>query len=379
MPQPRNSPRNSRRAALAERKDQNQTQQKLLFAIIGVVVLFAIAIGIALTKGDKNPITPATMAPAAATTSGSAAAKAPTPSSVTPTESDPMRARVNDILRAIQEGDQDAIAKNVSFPRWHDMLVATGKESKHWNELDPVTQTLARQKITESLSADEPTRDFMRQSKVRSFVVMSQDAKRMKVQVILQHLIDTKKEQERTIELENIDGSWFLASMVASAIQTPEQMQEVGKSERAAERSRRQGRDMAPIEKQEFLADTAADVRSKIEGLCAKLTDLSMTKEISKAKRELGDFGKPAIPGVLNVIVGHEKLETHDDQMIINNAVSVLKDITQEDLGYAPGGIGGTMMGDIKKENVEALMRWFGWWRDNKTKWNGPKPPAEEK
>ncbi len=376
---PRPSTRSTRRVEFAERKNENKTQQKLLYVVIGLVGVLVIAVTFALMKGgDKGAAgrgggeanaADSAMAPKAASTAG-------TPSSST--ENDPVKARILELLLAIQEGDRDVLSRSINFPRWNDTLAQQGKTEKRWVELDSLGQTLARQKICESLIADEPTREFMRQSTVRSYVAKKQDATSAEILVIQQHLIETKREQERNFELARLDGVWFLVGMTASAIETPESMKAVADTVRATERSKRANRDLAPIEKQEFLADTPADVKSKIEGLCSKLADLSQTKEATKAKRELANLGKPAIPALLNLIVGHEELATKDDQMIVNNAVAVLKDITQEDLGYAPGGIGGTMSGDIKKENVDALMRWFGWWRDHKKSWTGPKAPEDK-
>lgn len=379
MPAPR---RSTRRAANTERKEQNKTQQTLLIAIIGIVAVFAILIGFALSKGgdedETTGVDPAVSAASGTPNAAPGGSSSSAPLNVTPTESDPLRARVTELLRAIQDGDGEALGRFVSFPRWNDAQVDAGAEGKKWSALDPVAQTVQRQKITESLVADAATQDFMRQATIRSFVVMEQTDRRAKVLVIQQHLIDTKKEQERTLEFDRIDGNWFLAAMTSSAIQTPEQMQQTAATERATERAKRANRDLAPIEKQPLLADTPADVASKIESLCAKLTDTSATREVSKAKRELAELGKPAIPAVLNLIVGREELASSTDQIVVNHAVSVLKDITQEDLGYAPGGIGGSMDGDIKKENVQALMRWFGWWRDHQKTWTGPRPPADE-
>jgi hypothetical protein len=369
---PRPVDRGSRRSKLAERKQTNQTQKQLLIAVIGVVAVLIVLLFIALSGDDPAPLpTPVDTASAATTAKTAVAATTPEPT-------DPMRARVETILLAVQEGDRDALSRHVSFPRFNDQFVAAGSIEKRWSELDSLGQTLARQKVCELLSADEATREFMRKATIRSYVVMSSDPGRYKAQVIHQHLIEREREQVREIELENVEGSWFLVGIQASAAQTPAEMLAQAERARAEAREQRANRDLAPIEHQEHLEDTPAELRTQIDSLCRTLTDLSLTKEISKAKRELAAIGKPAIPSLLNVIVGREELATHQDQMIINNAVSVLKDITQEDLGYAPGGIGGTMTGDLKKENVEQLMRWFGWWRQNKKSWTGPRESSGE-
>ena len=375
MPSP--TARSSRRADLADRKRQNQTQQRLLYAVIGIVAVLGVLIGSAMMKGGgTEDVDPGRAAVAAGPPPGGGTA-APGAGGVRPGQ-DPVRTRVEELLHAIQEGDRDVLARGINFPRWHDALIAQGKAAKRWAELDSLEQTLARQQIAESLVADDATRDFMRQSTIRTYVPKRQDADGAEVLVIQQHLIERTREQERNLELAKLDGFWFLVAMSTSPVQTPEEMKAVGDTARAAERAKRVNRDLAPIERQEPLADTPADVTVRIDAACAKLLDLSATKEATRAKRELAAIGKPAIPAVLNLIVGREELATKEDQMIVNNAVSVLKDITQEDLGYAPGGIGGTMTGDIKKENVDALMRWFGWWRDHKKSWTGPRSPASE-
>lgn len=369
--------RSTRRTDLSERKQQNKTQQTLLIAIIAIVGAFGLLITITLMKdGDPKP-PPGTAAATTGTETASAATGTGARRDEPPAGADPLRAKVEQFLRASQEGDVEAITRCVSFPRMNDALVEAGRREKRWNELDALAQTLERQEISKSLVADEATREFLRSATIRSWVVMEQDEKHAKVQVIQRHLVETSREQERVFELVSVDGAWFVAGMTASAVQTPEEMQRVADAERAAEKAKRANLGLAPIEKQENLADTPADVQSKIDALCTTLTDTSATREVSKAKRELAAIGKPAIPALLNLIVGREELATPADQIVINNAVSALKDITLEDFGFAPGGIGGSMSGDIKDENVKSLMRWFGWWKKHKAAWTGPRIPED--
>jgi hypothetical protein len=375
---PRPSVETTRRAELAQRRTQERTQRVLLVSVIAIVSVLVVAIAAALMKGGRSreeALTDGLSAGAAAANPEKPAASGASGTA----QSDPLRARVDELLLAIQEGDRDVLARSVNFPRWNDARFAQGQAEKRWAELDSLAQTLSRQKICESIVADEPTRDFLRQSRIRSYVVKSQDESSAQVLVIHQHLIETRREQERNLDLAKLDGAWYLVGVTTSPIQTPDDIMAARDAVRAADRARRASRDLAPIERQELPLDTPADVRVRIEAACAKLTDLSATKEATKAKRELVEIGKPAIPAVLNLIVGREELATKEDQMIVNHAVSVLKDITQEDLGYAPGGIGGTMTGDIKAENVQALMRWFGWWRDHRKTWTGPKQRDADK
>lgn len=379
MPAPR---RSTRRSDLTERKAQSKTDQTMLYVVFGVVGALGLLIGFALMNGDdETPVSGAsTNTTNAAAAKSAANAPAVPEDRFTPNSSDPMRAKVEQILRAVQEGDLNEFGRSVSFPQFHDAAVAAAGEGKRWRELDSLGQTMARKQIAESLAADEKTREFMRQANIASFVVMKQTDSHATVQVIQRHMIETDRAQERTVELDKVDGQWFLAGMTATAIQTPQEMQQAATQVRTEEKAKRAMKGLAPIEKQELVADTPADVAAKIEAACRTLADVSATKELRKAKQELATLGKPAIPALLNLIVGHEGLTNRDDAIVIHNAVDALRGVTGEDFGFSPQGIGGVQdpNGDIKQENLLALQRWFGWWKASKGSWTGPRPPADE-
>lgn len=319
---------------------------------------------------------------AAATTTAPAGSSTVTPANdpVSPLSSDPVRAAVERILRAVQEGDLAEFTRSVSFPQFHDAAIDAGGEGKRWRELDSLGQTMARKKIAESLTADEKTRDFMRQANIDSFVVMEKTDKHAKVQVIQKHMIETDRRQERVFELERANTEWFLARMTAGPIQTPQEMQNAAKAARADERARRSERGLGTIQKQERPADTPADVVARIDAACVVLSDANATKGVTKAKQELASIGKPAIPALLNLIAGREEFALRDDAIIVNAAVDALRLLTGEEFAFSPQGIGGTLdpNGDIKKENVLALRRLFGWWEANKATWSGPRAPKED-
>ncbi len=375
------SRRSTRRTDLNERKAQNKTEQNMLYIVLGVVGALGLLIVFAVMSGDE-PLPDPAVDTASATTSATKAggAAAPVEDPLSPTSSDPVRAAVERILRAVQEGELAEFTRSVSFPQFHDAAIDAGAEGKRWRELDSLGQTMARKKIAESLTADERTRDFMRQASIDSFVVMEKTDKRAKVQVIQKHMIETDRRQERVIELEKADTQWFLARMTTGPIQTPQEMQNAANAARADERAKRSERGLGTIQKQERPADTPADVVARIDAACAVLSDANSTKGVTKAKQELASLGKPAIPALLNLIAGREEFASRDDAIIVNAAVDALRLLTGEDFPFSPQGIGGTLdpNGDIKKENVLALRRLFGWWEANKGTWSGPRAPKEE-
>jgi hypothetical protein len=380
MPAPR---RSTRRSELNERKAQSKADQNMLYIVLGVVGALGLLIVFAVMSGD-DPLPESAPETASAATAAGGAKTAATPIAAedphSPASSDPLRGTVERVLRAVQEGDLDSFTRSVSFPQMHDAAIDAGAEGKRWRELDSLGQTMARKKIAESLTADEKTRDFMRQANIDSFIVMEKTDKRAKVQVIQKHMIETDRRQERVCELEKADTAWYLTKMSTGPIQTPHEMQTAANAARADERARRAERGLGTIQKQERPSDTPADVVAKIDAACAVIADPGATKGVTKAKQELATIGKPAIPALLNVIAGREEFTTNDDGRIVSAAVDALKMLTGEDFGFSPAGLNGRIdpNGDIKKEAVLALRRLFGWWEQNKTTWSGPRAPKED-
>jgi hypothetical protein len=162
--------------------------------------------------------------------------------------------------------------------------------------------------------------------------------------------------------------------MVVGKIEDPVEAARLAAAAAKAESSLgRKSRFYAKVETQESIADTDPSTQQKINELATKLTDLSLTTGLGRARRELADFGKPAIPVVLNIIVGREKLETQEDKQIVNQAILALRDITHEEFGFAPAGLAGSLTGESLEANQKAIERWFGWWRNHKDSWTGPK------
>ena len=94
-------------------------------------------------------------------------------------------------------------------------------------------------------------------------------------------------------------------------------------------------------------------------------------------------MGKPAIPFLLNTLIG---VDHKEDESAILNAMSIvntLRELTGESFGYGPptaaGIMGGSgLAGATADQRVRAIRRWFGWWSHNKKTWAGRKAATED-
>lgn len=111
----------------------------------------------------------------------------------------------------------------------------------------------------------------------------------------------------------------------------------------------------------EHLATTPPDLRAEIDELYAMLLDLSLTKEMSAAKLRLQEIGKPAIPRLLTGLYEVE-LTDIDTARQIQNIVSVLRKITDENFGFEPLVMVGSNMGTTEELRTSAIKQWFAWW-----------------
>ena len=109
------------------------------------------------------------------------------------------------------------------------------------------------------------------------------------------------------------------------------------------------------------LPDTPADLRRRIDGLYAKIIDLSLTTEASDARQELVKIGKPALPVLLTGLY-EIPLETETQAMQINMIVQALREITGQWFGFKPMEAFGMAGGTSEERRQSAIKQWFGWW-----------------
>jgi predicted Zn finger-like uncharacterized protein len=358
------------------RKQKSQAPYWIGGTLLFVLVLFLV---VQATSDGSKPS--AETAAANASGSSSAGAGAAEESEAEDHYStDPVRRTVEMMLDAIQDEDQDALLALLSCPRIQDRRAAQG-EGKAWSELNGLDQALARQQIVQELLGDANARRFLSEAGIDSFDQSSSGSDEVTVQTTVKSLVDSLTQQDRTIILQKSQGNWRVVAMTAGPIVDPiaERAKALSKREQDS-RKRRTSRLYGEVQTLELLAETSPQDRQRLEELCSKLTDLTLTREMSKARRELVAMGKPAIPALLNLMVGREALESQEEQQILNQVIQTLREITLEDFGFAPGGYGGNLTGESLEANQQALRRWFGWWRNHKDTWTGPdeNPPSED-
>lgn len=113
----------------------------------------------------------------------------------------------------------------------------------------------------------------------------------------------------------------------------------------------------------------AATFKSAIAALIDPSTG---AKDLRKARETLRDGGKPAIPFLLNALVGKDHRENEAHRTASGIVVRELIEITGVQIPYGPmnndqAAFGG-MLQMTPDEREQSVRRWFGWW---KTK--GPK------
>lgn len=115
---------------------------------------------------------------------------------------------------------------------------------------------------------------------------------------------------------------------------------------------------------------TPAEVRQKIEGLYAKIIDLSLAREGITARNELVQVGIPALPRLLTGLY-EIPLDTQEHAMQLNMVVLTLRDITGEAFGFKPIAEFGVAGGTSEERRQSAIKQWFGWWYRRGYKFEG--------
>lgn len=121
-----------------------------------------------------------------------------------------------------------------------------------------------------------------------------------------------------------------------------------------------------PPEPLEHLADTAPDVRARIDELVPRMLDLDLTKESSRAQRTLVEIGRPAIPILLTKFF-EIPADTEPNRIRCNMLDQTLQRITGQQFGYAPGE-SGSVAGTTEERRQSSIKQWFAWWYKNQDK-----------
>jgi hypothetical protein len=103
----------------------------------------------------------------------------------------------------------------------------------------------------------------------------------------------------------------------------------------------------------------------------ATMLDLELTKESSRAQRELVDIGRPAIPILLTKFY-ETPVDTEENRIRCNLIDQALQRITGQQFGYAPGE-SGSVAGTTEERRDSSIRQWFAWWYKNQNKFTAKK------
>jgi len=124
------------------------------------------------------------------------------------------------------------------------------------------------------------------------------------------------------------------------------------------------GAPTSPIENVKLVEGTSASDAASVNTYIAKLVDPDQTIEARQALKELVFIGKPAVPILLNALVGKD-LKNPADVYHCHQVVQALRDITGQRFGFEPQTGENILTAATALEQRNALRRWFGWWRLN--------------
>lgn len=111
----------------------------------------------------------------------------------------------------------------------------------------------------------------------------------------------------------------------------------------------------------DHLEDTPPELRERIDSLIATMIDLDLTREASRAREELVQIGRPAIPRLLTKL-WEIPLDTEDQSIQVNQVVVALRDITGQYHGYEPQELIGSAAGTTRERRLSSVKQWFAWW-----------------
>ncbi len=115
------------------------------------------------------------------------------------------------------------------------------------------------------------------------------------------------------------------------------------------------------------LDDTSPELAARIDGLIATMIDLDLTREATRARNEVIEIGRPAIPPLLTKLY-LIPLDTEEQSIQVNQVVVALRTITGQDHGYRPREFIGAATGTTRERRESAIKQWFAWWWRNKKK-----------
>lgn len=280
---------------------------------------------------------------------------------------------VNFINAAI-DNNVERLRDMINFPAYH--ATRTDADGVFWNDLSETDRLFKKQEYLEAITGgpNEST-NFLSGAVIEKALEKSCIQGKADVEILLRNLRNGRFEK-RDFQLVKIGKNWLVAAMdVGEQYGGDLDEKEEEKPKTLDEKYTRRISPEAEIEKVDFLPGTSEQKKRELTRLAEDLSgsDRALSRE---AKERLIAIGKPAIPVVLNLLVGLE-LTNMDHVARANKCIGILREITDESFGFSPGFRAGGGSVSMEAALMKSVRLWFGWWRRNKDDWK-PKPRAKK-
>ncbi len=274
---------------------------------------------------------------------------------------------VLEFLQAASDDDLDAIQRMFNYPLYHRMN--KGADDPHWDDLADLDKILKKQEYTERLTDDSVKGGgFLRKAKGVYTKEIAWDGKEGEVEVGLKNM-NNGREQERNYKIRQLAGRLLIFDYRVGEEHGGDLVPTGAKPGTLDQKYKRRVSPIGEIREVAGTPDTdqteAAEIKMLIEDLQG-----GNRRRSRDARERLLDFGKKAIPGLLNGLVGLE-MSREDDVARANKCISLLRTLTGRNFRFTPGFADESELGSLAADLTQSIGRWFGWWERNKDTWTG--------
>lgn len=175
-------------------------------------------------------------------------------------------------------------------------------------------------------------------------------------------------ESEPVTAAPEIDGNAAVGAAIREVLESQERSDDAVKTaadEEAARLARQRERSRYEVRKLGHLETTPDDQKAKIDSLVEDLVQDDDIRRSNKARSELIDMRRPAVPRLLNRLVELE-MDDEDHIMIANVIHRTLAEMVRlpegDEISFIPQE---ETVGRMVKQRQNAIKRWFQWWGDN--------------
>lgn len=279
-----------------------------------------------------------------------------------------------DFLDAVAENNVERLQQMFNFPVYHRLNRAEGEPQ--WTDLDDVDRIMRKQEYTDRLTDDSAAGgSFVRNAEVLFTKENSWDGSEGEIEVELEHRSNGGK-QLRSFTIKSFGSSFTIVDFVVGPVRGGDLAAAGEGASTLDEKYKRRVNPAGEIATVEYPPDTDDRTKAELKYLLKALVNEDRNKAW-KARGKIEEIGKPAIPGLLNQMVGLDMTQ-RDDVAKANKYVTILRKITGRTFGFDPSFMTDSQLGSQAADLEHSLRRWFGWWDRNKDTWTEREDLEEE-